>query len=175
MIKLKDNITGEKACYNTDISIKNIGKSLIFEFFCDNNSNNSYTNIYNGEIYKGDAVEVFIYLGEKDHYLELEVAPNGTLFLANIHNIDRQILDTQFLDNDILKATSSRDGNKWIVKTELDISKFNIDLKDIEINVLRIETDNQKSDKHLFALSPTLCGFFHCRKSFVKLLDYLDK
>ena len=160
---LKENITGKEPLVKTEFNIKRDGDMLHCYWCAYNSSLPSYANVDNGELYNGDVVEIFIDIGEKDSYLEIEVAPNGKKFVANI--INRQI---HFIDNSFVKSNVEIKGNDYIVTMDIDLSRFNI-TKPIEYNAFRIETCGIEPNHILCALSPTLCGSFHVRDKFILL------
>ena len=160
---LKENITGKEAPVKTEFEIKSEGDVLHCYFYAYNSSLTSYADKDNGELYNGDVVEIFIDIGEKDSYLEIEVAPNGKRFIANITN--RKIT---FIDGSFVKSNVEIKGHDYIVTMDIDLSRFNI-TKPIEYNAYRIETCGKGPNYILLAVSPTLCGTFHARDSFILL------
>lgn len=165
-MKLKDNRTGKKACYKTIFNHKENKDFYIFKFKAYTSKFFSYSDKYNGDLYKGDVCEIFITYGTKNHYYEIEVAPNGSIFLSDILNINDNFKNIM-LDECFIKATAQIKRNHY--KVTISIPKSYIKGSVIEYNAYRIETDGGEMDKHLFALKPTLCNTFHKRKSFVKL------
>ena len=163
MMILKDNISGLDGLVKTEFSIKRKGNVLLCRFNAYDSSLNSYSNKDNDRQYDGDVVEIFIDIGEKDSYLEIEVAPNGTTFIANITN-----LKINFIDGSFVKPKVKVEGNNYFVDLEIDLSRFNI-IKPIYYNAFRIETKNIKTNYILLALSPTLCETFHVRDKFIAL------
>ena len=160
---LKDNITGLESPIKTEFFIKQEGKTLSCSFNAYNSSLNSYSDKDNDELYLGDVVEIFIDVGEKDSYLEIEVAPNGAKFVANI--VNRKII---FIDNSFVKTKVDVKDDSYFVSLEIDLSRFNIN-RPIEYNAFRIETKGIKENYILLAASPTLCGTFHVRNKFIHL------
>ena len=171
---LKRNIDGSKAIYKTQLEIKKNKSSLSFTFLLEHCSFNSYSNRYNDKLYLGDVIELFITRKQKNHYYEIEVAPNGTLFFADIYNDDKNLSIT-YLENNGINVNTSNLGDVFCIEVLLSISFF----KDLDENTLfnafRIETDNEKSEKHLFSLSPTYCNNFHKVKYFINLNKNIDK
>lgn len=155
---LKENITGEKACYKTEFSYRKCYKYLRFTFKAHHSALNSYSDKYNDELYKADVCELFIRYGKENHYYEIEVAPNGATFLADIENINGNF-HGNLIDDCFIKTTSKIKKDSYTVK--ILIPKSYIKTRKIEFNAFRIETDGERPEKHLFALHPTLCGSFH--------------
>ena len=158
---LKENITGNKACYKTLFKFKKGIKHLHFRFDAFNSTFNSYSNKYNDNLYQADVCEIFIRYGKENHYYEIEVAPNGTIFLADITNINDKF-SGNLLSECFVKAYAKICKNKYIVK--ISIPKNIIRTNPIEFNAFRIETDGEAPEKHLFALHPTMCSSFHKNK-----------
>ena len=163
MMILKDNISGLDGLVKTEFSIKREGNVLFCHFNAYDSSLNSYSDKNNDRQFDGDVVEIFIDIGEKDSYLEIEVAPNGAIFVANIKN-----LKVNFIDNSFVKSKVSIKGNDYFVDLVIDLSSFNI-IKPIRYNAFRIETKNIKTNYILLAVSPTLCDTFHVRDKFIAL------
>ena len=160
---LRDNITGLQSSVKTEFSIEQKGKHLICLFKAYDSSLTSHGNKDNDELYRGDVVEVFLDIGEPNSYLEIEVAPNGKKFVANI--INKEI---HFIDNNFVKSKVEIQNNDYIVTIDIDLTKLNI-LKPIKYNAYRIETKGIKENYLLLAASPTMCDTFHVRDSFIDL------
>ena len=163
MLILKDNRTGLDSLVKTEFSIKQEGKRLFCLFNAFDSSLSSYGDKDNDELYHGDVVEIFIDVGEKDSYLEIEVAPNGAIFVANVTNSK-----VNFIDNTFVKSKVNIERNNYFVSLEIDLSGFNI-IKPIYYNAFRIETKGIKENYILQALAPTLCETFHVRDKFIVL------
>lgn len=163
-MKLLENKTGKKACYLTRFKMRENANFITFKFKAYHSKFNSFSDKYNDEIYHGDVCEIFIRYGKENHYYEIEVAPNGTIFLADITNINDKF-SGELINDCFINATSKIFKNKYVVK--IRIPKEKILTKKIEYNAYRIETDGDTPEKHLFALHPTLCDSFH-RIEFIK-------
>ena len=159
----KENITGQEADIKTEFSIKREGNILHCFYKAFDTSFYSASKVDNGNLFDGDVVEIFIYIGEKDSYLEIEVAPNGTTFVANITN--RKI---DYIDNSFVKAQVERKEKDYFVSLDIDLSRFNVQVP-IEYNAFRIERENGEVPYRIYALNPTLCGTFHVRDKFIFL------
>lgn len=158
---LRDNITGLDSSVKTEFSIEQKGKHLICLFKAYDSSLTSHGDKDNDELYRGDVVEVFLDIGEPNSYLEIEVAPNGKKFVANI--INKEI---HFIDNNFVKSKVEIQNNDYFVTIDIDLTKFNI-LKPIKYNAYRIETKGVKENCLLLAASPTMSETFHVRDSFI--------
>lgn len=86
--ELKENRAGgEIKDFLTTVDVVKNEKELTFEFFCKNSQFYSACDEYNGPIFDGDVCEAFICSEEDYWYYEIEVAPNGCVFLNKIHNL----------------------------------------------------------------------------------------
>lgn len=160
---LRDNITGLQSPVKTEFSIVQKGKHLICLFKAYDSSLTSYSNKDNDELYKGDVVEVFLDIGEPHSYIEIEVAPNGKKFVAEI--IKRKI---NFIESDFVSVNSQIEGNNYIVTIDVNLTDFRCKTP-IKYNAYRIETKGIKRDYILCAANPTLCDSFHVRDKFIKI------
>ena len=82
---LLQDINGGTPKFKTEFIASQTNDFLVFQFKAINSSLNSFSNVYNDDIWKGDVCEVFLADGKTDTYYEIEVAPNGTLFFGKIH------------------------------------------------------------------------------------------
>ena len=167
MAVLLDNRTGKESSAKTELFLHRRNNHLLCQFIAYNSSLNSYSEKDNDELYKGNVVEIFLDVNEKDSYLEIEVAPNGAKFVANIVNGK-----INFINNKFVKTTSLIEGNTYKVNLDINLSKY--DFEKIKFNAFRIETKKIKQDYILEALFPTLSNTFHDRSKFKNLIDYLD-
>lgn len=173
MYELKENITGGKAIYSTKVKI-NLNKDVLcFEFYSNHCSMNSYSSTFNDDLFKADVVELFIEKCNSNHYYEIEVAPNGTLFIGDIFN-DGQTRKLTYLENKGIDVVVSREKDILITKISIDLNVFCIP-NNAKFNAYRIETDGEKPEKYLFALNPTLCPSFHEPSSFVELIELVPR
>ena len=163
MRNLLDNWTGKLANPLTEFSYQRKGNILNVHFKAFNSSLYSFSDKDNDRQYDGDVVEIFLDFGD-DYYLEIEVAPNGTKFVATILNRHITYIDSSFLKHDVIIK-----DNNYFVDMEIDLSKFH-DLDKIKYNAFRIEVDDSKH-VILEAVSPTMCETFHVRNKFINLLS----
>lgn len=167
MLKFKENIKGGEAKFETLFEVENRKEELYFHFIAKNCSFNSFSDKYNDPIYQGDVVEVFIDRGEKNHYLELEVAPNGTIFFANVLNENGKLL-LDYLPNEGLEVINKKENDTLEVVIKINKDRWNLNVP-LRFNAYRIDTENVASDKNLFALNPTMSPTFHAPNSFIEL------
>ena len=160
---LRENITGKEAVYKTNVEIEITDKYFHVNYVSEHPSMYSYTDKYNGEIYNGDAVELFITANDVDKYYEFEIAPNNTKFVGKIDN-DGNNVKLTLLKKCFIKSTSKLINNNWVVDLYVPLSRIGHKAgKTLKYNILRIDTDGGKTNAHLFALHPTMCGSFHKR------------
>lgn len=163
---LKENTTCLESPFLTTVEVSLVNNTLTFTFDCKNSRFNSYSSKYNDELWRSDVVEVFLATKKGDHYYEIEVAPNNTLFLGDITNINND-LSLKFLDNTFIKHNVVINGDDYKATIEIDLSS--LDREILEFNCFRIETQGDNSSQTLIALSPTLCESFHRRDKFIHL------
>ncbi len=177
---LKNTIDGSDTVYHTSVEIKEIDDKIIFKFVAKNSMYYCPYNYYNGIHARGDAVEILIGTDPtRKSYYEIEINPNNDKMLANMTYLgedDGKVkLKIDFVEQRkcfyasyTLKTTDGYETTIVIDKFKLDLS-----LGDIYFNAYRLETDGGTMEKHLFALSPTMCAKFHVPSKFVFLKDYL--
>lgn len=174
---LKDNFTGDSACYETSLQISENDKQYVFEFYAKNSTFYCPYKNYNENLYEGDVCEVFIGdANDVSNYYEIEISPEGAIFLAKVYNDGgdtEESLHLTYLENDLLEVNTQKDGKNYLVKIAIDKKKLNLPLEKIAFNAFRIDTDGIKQDLHLFSLNPTKCETFHKLGYFVMLKDYL--
>lgn len=165
MQELRENTKGGKPEFKTLVSFHKEGHILFYKIYAFDSSLNSYSNVDNDELYRGDTVEVFLDLGDKDFYYEFEVAPNGAVFIAKKYHDH-----LEFIDRTFFRAKSTINGNDYEVDIQIDLSEF-LPCKTLKHNVYRIETKGGKEYVTLLGLEPTLCDTFHIRNRFVDFKD----
>ncbi|MGI6713841.1 MAG: hypothetical protein ACOX3K_02130 [Bacilli bacterium] len=158
---LQDSRTGGEPQVKTLVSFRREADVLIYKIKAFDSSLNSYSEIDNDELYRGDVVEVFLDLGDPDFYYEFEVAPNGATFVAKKYHDH-----LEFIKKDFFFAKSKIEGDDYEVEIRIDLTAF-ADYQNIKHNVYRIETKGIKSNYILLALEPTLCDNFHVRNKFI--------
>ena len=168
---LKENITGKEIPdFNTILDVTLTDSHLIFEFDCKNSQFYSAYDKYNAPIWEGDVCEAFICTnGNKNLYYEIEVAPNGTVFLKlmkylGVGQIEEFEIEKNFVDSKVELC-----GNDYKVKFSVPLDKIGYDKeKGILFNAFRIETEGGIQEKNLLALNPTLCDTFHNNEFFIE-------
>lgn len=166
MVELKNNVTGEKAPFKTILEYSRFGNNMLFKFSCENSKRFSAYSEHNEPIYRGDVCEVFIRTGEvMSEYYEIEVAPNGTTFFAKIKNVDGSPI-VSFLDKQF-QSTVTITESGYDVEILVPFDAVNATNHPIYFNAFRIETEGGHENRHLLALSPTMCPFFHRPEKFI--------
>lgn len=175
--ELKENITGKSIPeFATTLEVSMNETNIIFDFFCKNSKLFSSTTIYNGPVYSGDACEIFISTcGDIVRYYEIEVAPNGCVFLADITNdgnlnSKNGIVVNYISDCFLTSKVEILDDGNYRCTINIPLDKIGYDeSKGIKFNAFRIETEGGYTDKNLLALNPTLKYKFHCPEFFINL------
>ena len=167
-MKLKECTKNALVKHQTDFNVERKGNELIFKFHAYDSAFYCAGNKYNDSIYEGSVVEIFITYGKDNHYYEVEVAPNGTAFLADIENINGNF-KTFLIDDCFIKAEVNVVGNDYEVAIRFPLEK--IKTESPLFNAFRIEFVDNK--QNLYALNPTMCGSFHRMEAFIDLLSLL--
>ena len=167
-MKLKENINNAEVLHPTELAIRKEKGDIVFTFLAKKSSLFSSGANYNDPIYNGCVVEVFLFYGKKNHYYEFEVAPNGTIFLADIENINNKT-HIHFIDNCFIKTNVEINGDEYRVTMKIPLTK--IKTESPKFNAFRIETLGNK--QYLYALNPTMCETFHKMEAFIDLLPLL--
>ena len=167
-MQLKENVRNGKVEHPTELIIKEENGYYVFSFTANNSLLFSAGEKYNDSIYDGSVVEIFIYYGKKNHYYEIEVAPNGTLFLADIKNIHGKFT-TYCLKECFFKADVNIVNDSYKVNIYFPVDKIKTERP--LFNAFRVETINDK--QYLYALNPTMCETFHKQEFFIDLLSLL--
>ena len=166
-MKLKENITGQKAIYDTVISFEIKDMVIYLDFVARHSSLFSFSDKYNDALYNGDACEIFVDYGNKTHYIDIEVAPNNTLFIALVKKTDKSLT---FLDSNFVESKTEKYLDGYKASLKIDLKALDKDVESIKYNIFRIETDGGTANAHLFALNPTLCGTFHVQEKFLETI-----
>ncbi len=169
---LKENITGkENPDFLTKLDVTMTDTHIVFEFDCKNSQHYSAYDKYNAPIWEGDVCEAFICTnGKKDLYYEIEVAPNGTVFLKKMQYLGVGEIIENDIDTNFVESKVEICGNDYKVNFSVPLKKIGYD-KNVGIlfNAFRIETEGGIPEKNLFALNPTLCDTFHNNKYLIEL------
>ena len=120
---LKENTNNGHVLHPTELSVRRENDYVVFTFVAKRSSFYSAGNKYNDPLYDGSVVEVFIDYGKANHYYEVEVAPNGAVFLADIENINGKTL-INCLDNCFVKTDVKIDGDAYTATIKIPLEKI---------------------------------------------------
>lgn len=174
--ELKNNVTGQAIPeFATTVDVTMTETEIIFDFFCKNSKYFSFTDVYNGPIYDGDVCEAFICTGDDiTSYYEIEVAPNGCMFLEKIKNNmnpedPNDVIEYPIDDCFLTSKVELLGGGDYKCTFSVPLDKIGYDKnKGLKFNAYRIETEGGFTNKNLLALNPTLKDKFHCPESFIE-------
>lgn len=165
--KLKDNY-GKAVKNETEFSVSFENDTLKLLFICYDRAIISKGKSYNDMLYEGDTVEIFLTLGRKNRYLELEVNPEGVLYAGIVDNNGG--LNIELLAECPFSAVTDKTKVGWQTEMEIPLkSLYPLGFKreDAYYNLFR--QDFQGANLYLYALNPTLKSTFHVVESFIKL------
>ena len=179
--ELKNCRTGEKACYPTTVTVEDFGDRIRFFFEGEHSSYYCPYRGYNKIHSDGDIFEILIGSDpNREYYYEIQVNPQNDFFLAKMHygGTDEKglpVLTPNFVRECFLQGGAEKTKNGF--RAVITLAKKDILTGEGEIyfNAYRIETDGGETDKHLFALFPTMQSKFHVPTSYRFLKDYASK
>ena len=165
--KLKDNY-GLAVKNETEFSVSFENDTLKLLFISYDRAIISKGKSYNDKLYEGDTVEIFLTLGRKNRYLELEVNPDGVKYAGIVTNDGG--INVEYLNECPFSAKTDRIEKGW--QTEMIIPLKNLyplgfKKENAYFNLYR--QDFQGENLYLYALNPTLKDTFHYVESFIKL------
>ena len=170
--ELRENFTG-KDCpdFKTIVDVTLTDTELVFEFDCKNSQHYSASDEYNADLWKGDVCEAFICTdGTRKFYYEIEVAPNGAVFLKYMEYLTQGNLIENEIKENFVGTNVEINGNDYKLKFSVPLDKIGYSKeKGILYNIFRIETEGGIQDKNLLAMNPTLCETFHDNNFLVEL------
>lgn len=178
---LKNCESGEKAVYNTHLTVTRNEKTVSFKFVCENSKLFCAHKGYNKFHCDGDVCEIFIGSdNERKSYYEIELSPANDLLLGKITfsgwnaEENKPILELKYVDDCFVKSTVKPIENGYEATITINTDDVKTGEGKIFFNAFRIETDGGETEKHLFALSPTMRRKFHVPEKFVYLDDLVD-
>ena len=176
---LKNCRDASPATYDTTVEISSVNGRLYFKFVAKNSQCFCPFHNYNDIHSAGDACELLIGTDpQRKRYYEIEISPENKQMIARMTycgeedgspKLELQFVEKSFMDS---RVTSTADG--YIAELWFDERYIRTSDDDIYFNAYRLETDGGESEKHLFALSPTMLGKLHTPEYFVYLKDYLE-
>ena len=153
---------------------------LYFKFDCKNSKYFCPFHNYNDIHSSGDICELLIGSDpERKKYYEIEISPENVLMIGLIEKCGEDeegpVLKLELIDDCFIESKVTITDDGYIAELWFDESRVSTGGKDIYFNAYRIETDGGESEKHLFALNPTMRGKFHTPECFVYLKDYVGE
>lgn len=170
---LLENNSGLVGVEGTKVTFWHDKKNVYFEFVCDTivDGYSSFGKKYNDKLWQGNVVEVFITLGDKMKYLEVETNPDGINYAVHIFNKDgKGDFDLTYLDEGKYSSTVEIKDNLWTTLMTIPFVKLEelgFDKNNAYINLYRQSHVN--NDVNLYSYSPTLVPQFHTCSKFAKL------
>lgn len=176
---LKNCRDGSEATYDTTVEIKESDGRLYFKFVAKNSQYYCPHHNYNDIHSSGDACELLIGSDpERKKYYEIEISPENKQMIALMtycgdDESGEPQLELQFVEQSFMESHVALTDDGYIAELWFDESSIRTCDGEIFFNAYRLETDGGESEKHLFALSPTMRGKFHTPEYFVYLKDYI--
>lgn len=177
--KLKNCRTGEDAIYDSTVEITEQNDVLTFKFTAESSKYFCPNRSYNGIHSEGDACEILIGSDpNRKTYYEIEISPENELMIAKMTycGVDEEnspILNIDFVEKPFIKSSVQKTNNGYIATVSFDKKNILSGNGEIYFNAYRLETDGGESEKHLFALNPTMRSKFHVPPYYVFLKDYV--
>lgn len=169
---LKECTGGGAAAVKTAATVGTAEGKLLVTFTAEERTRNPKYAEDNMPLYEGDVVEIFLALGERERYLEVEFNQNGALFTAviEIRNGEKKSAMTDGRKH--IDATVGFAENLWKTSAAIDIGwlktlGFSEDF--VYGNLLREDFD-EEGNMAIYAASPTYTDTFHKPAAFVKLI-----
>lgn len=180
---LKENVSGGPAPFDTELEITETDDEYVFVFFAEHSFGYCVCNEYNGPHYKGDVCEIFIGTDpSRKTYYEVEVNPRNALFLAKITYCGNNpkgdpVIEAEFVpeEDGFVKSSVTVTGGGYTAVIRIRKERVSTGNGKTFFNAYRIETDGGETEKHLFALSPTLRKKFHVPEKFALLENYMKQ
>lgn len=169
---LKECTTGGAADLKTAASVGIAGEKLLLSVTAEEKTRNPKYTEDNMPLYEGDVVEIFLALGERERYLEVEFNQNKAIFCAVIEMRDGQKTSVPVNGRNHIDVTVGLSENLWKTVAAIDIGwlktlGFSEDF--VYGNLLREDFDGE-GNMAIYAASPTFAETFHKPAAFVKLI-----
>ena len=181
MYELKNSRNGEKAVYKTTVDITKQDGIITFVFTAENTQYYCPRSGYNKIHSVGDACEILIGSDpNRRWYYEIELSPANDLMLAKMeykgkNENGRVVLGVNLVDDCFVTSTVQRTEKGYVAQINIPEKEILTGDGEIYFNAYRLETDGGEMEKHLFALNPTLCKFFHTPDKYVYLKDFVKE
>lgn len=176
---LKNCRDGSTAVYVTTLEVTETAGRLCFTFTAKNSQYFCPFHRYNDIHSSGDICELLIGSDpEGKVYYEIEITPENVLMIGVIRHggfdgegnprLELALTEPCFIDS---RVTRTEDG--YVAELCFDRECVRTGDGEVTFNAYRIETDGGESEKHLFALIPTLRPKFHVPAVFEPLDRYI--
>ena len=180
LYELKDCRNGGEAIYKSTVNIVDEGEYLFFEFVAEHSTYYCPKKGYNKLHAAGDICEVLIGSDpNRKFYYEIEINPDGDIMLAKMHNKGdgenfKTFLDIGFVKDCFVEGHARKTENGGYVAT-VRFKKESVMTGDGELyfNAYRHDTDGEETNRHLFALIPTMEPRFHVPAKFGYVKDFV--
>ena len=163
---LRENVTGAE---NEECSFRFRFGGREAEFFFDVRDEDVISPFQedNGDIWQGDAVEVFLSPdGNLEHYFELEVSPFGVRFWGEVSFSDGEKALKKIPPPFEVEVSRKEAGYAVHISLPL-VAMQGYDRAAVMLNAFRLDK-KQDGRQELYALNPTECATFHKPEYFLK-------
>lgn len=169
---LKECLSGGVAEVKTAATVGIAEGKLLLSFTAEERTGNPKYSEDNMPLYEGDVVEIFLALGERDRYLEVEFNQNGALFSAVIEIRGGEKKSVMLDGRKHIETAVELSDGLWKTSAAIDIGwlktlGFSEDF--VYGNLLREDFD-EEGNMAIYAASPTYADTFHKPAAFVKLI-----
>ena len=121
---LKDNFSGKEPKKVTEVTFFSKDDSLKLLFICFDSDIISKGKSYNDRLYEGDVVELFLTLGERNRYLELEVNPDGVEYAGVVENDGKGGISITYIPDSPFVSKTERTEYGWTSEWEIDLKNL---------------------------------------------------
>ncbi len=180
LYELKNCRDASPATYHTTVDITEKDGILNFVFTAKHSSCYCPFDGYNELHSSGDACEILIGSDpNRKFYYEIEISPKNDLMIALMEyqgeGPDEPLLGMDFQEDCFVKSTVTKIENGYIANLSFPKERIMSGDGEIFFNAYRLDTDGEETDRHLFALNPTMRAKFHTPEYYVYLKDYCEK
>ncbi len=166
-----DCLTGGEPYQKTQVTASIDETHLRLTFSGRNVCPKAMHSTYNAPLYEGDIYELLMTLDAPNRYLEVEIDPNGTLYVVIITNRDGEgDIEIEYLDTHRIEAMTDIRGELWTADLTLDMQWLrSLGYQEpVFWNLLR-QDFGEDGVLHLSCVSPTYAPSFHKPKAFVEV------
>lgn len=179
--ELKNCRDASRATYPSTVEITERDGLLTFHFVAEQSHCHCPHSGYNKIHSEGDAVEVLIGSDPaRRFYYEIELSPANDLMLALMEykgddENGQPILVINFVDDCFVTGRVTRTATGYEATMTFPKEKILSGDGEIYFNAYRLDTDGEETDRHLFALNPTMRPKFHTPAYYLWLKDYVNR